>query len=78
MEGFLRRVKAALHARFQASAGKVAENCAFLCYYAANSGNFFPTFQDNLSVLSSQFKNPEDGTIMLSRDINKKLPLLAA
>jgi len=26
------------------------ENCALLAHYAANSGNFLPTFRDNLSV----------------------------
>jgi hypothetical protein len=30
---------------------EVAENCALLGYYTANSGNFLPTFQDNLSGL---------------------------
>jgi len=30
----------------------VAENCASLGYYAASSGNFLPTFPDNLSVPS--------------------------
>jgi hypothetical protein len=30
----------------------VAENCALLDYYAASSGNFLPTFPDNLSVAS--------------------------
>ena len=25
------------------------ENCVFLCYYAESSGNFLPTFRDNLS-----------------------------
>jgi len=29
------------------------ENCALLGYYAANSGNFLPTFRDKLSVPSS-------------------------
>ena len=33
--------------------GEVAENCLFLGYYAASSGNFVPTFRDNLSVPSS-------------------------
>jgi hypothetical protein len=28
-------------------------NCALLVYYAASSGNFLPTFRDNLSVPSS-------------------------
>jgi hypothetical protein len=27
---------------------EVDENCALLGYYAASSGNFFPTFQDKL------------------------------
>ena len=35
------------------------ENCALMGYYAANSGNFLPTFWDNLSVPSSRFKNPK-------------------
>jgi hypothetical protein len=30
------------------------ENCAVLGYYAASSGNFVPTFRDNLSVPSSK------------------------
>jgi hypothetical protein len=36
------------------------ENCALLCYYAASSSNFLPTFRDNLSVPSSnvQESNP--------------------
>jgi hypothetical protein len=29
---------------------EVAENCAVMDHYAANSGNFSPTFRDNLSV----------------------------
>jgi len=36
---------------------KVAKNLALLSYYAASSGNFLPTFWDNLSVPSSGFKN---------------------
>jgi hypothetical protein len=43
----------------------VDENCAFLGYHAANSGNFLPTYL-------------EDGTYRLSRNVGKKLPLLAA
>ena len=35
------------------------ENCALLDYYAAGSGNLLPTFRDNLSVPSSEFKNPK-------------------
>jgi hypothetical protein len=38
---------------------EVAENCALLGYYSASSGNFLPTFRDNLSVQSSGFKNPK-------------------
>jgi len=38
---------------------EVAKNRALLCYYAASSGNFLPTFRDNLSVPSSGFKNPK-------------------
>ena len=29
----------------------IAENCHLLVYYAASSGNSFPTFRDNLSAL---------------------------
>jgi len=28
----------------------VDDNCALPCYYTASSGNFLPTFRDNLSV----------------------------
>jgi len=34
------------------------ENCALLGQYAANNGNYLPTFRDNLSVPSSKVKNP--------------------
>lgn len=33
------------------------DNCALLGYYALSNGNFLPTFQNNLSVPSSGFKN---------------------
>jgi len=33
------------------------DNCAFLDYHAASSGNFVPKFRDILSVPSSEFKN---------------------
>jgi len=39
---------------FQAEVGK---QYGLLGYYAASSGKFLPTFQDNLSVLSSGFQN---------------------
>jgi hypothetical protein len=35
---------------------KLAENCAPLGYYTACSGNFLPTFRDNLTVPSSGVK----------------------
>jgi hypothetical protein len=34
-----------------------SENCTLLGHYAASSGNFSPTFRDNLSVPTSAFKN---------------------
>ena len=46
------------HCVFAGFRHEVAENCALLGYYAASSGNFLPTFQDNLSVPSSKVKNP--------------------
>ena len=36
---------------------EVTENCPLLGYYAVSSGNFLPTFRDNLSVPSSGFNN---------------------
>ena len=56
---------------------EVKENCDLLGYYAAISGNFLPTFRDNLSVPSSGVEN-QDGADGLSRNVDKKLPLLAA
>jgi hypothetical protein len=56
---------------------KVAEICSRLGYYASSSGNFLPTLRDNLLVPSSGFNN-QDGTDGLSRNVGKKLPLLAA
>ena len=64
---------------------EVGENCTLLSCYAVTSGNFIPTFRDNLSVPSPGFKNsktwflnPEDGICRLSRNVGKKLQLLAA
>jgi len=34
-------------------------NLALLGHYAASSGNFLPTFRDNLSAPKSVFKNPK-------------------
>jgi len=36
---------------------KVVENCILLGYYAVSSGNFLPTFWDNLLVSSSRVRN---------------------
>jgi hypothetical protein len=33
------------------------ENCVLLCYYAANSGNYLPTFWYNLSEQFSRVDN---------------------
>jgi hypothetical protein len=59
---------------------EVDESWSRLCYFVAGAGNFLPIFWDNLSVLSSRIKHlaPEDGTVMLSRNVDKKLLLLAA
>ena len=59
------------------------ENCAILCFYADSSGNFSHTFRDNVSVSSSKVKNigfmtPQDEIDRLSRNVGKKLSLLAA
>jgi len=39
------------------------ENCVVLGYYAACSGNFLQTFQDNLSVSSFKVKNPRNNVV---------------
>jgi len=66
---------------------EVDENWTLLDYYAASSGSFLPTFWENLSVISSGFKqshlqgsrflNPEDATNRLSWNVSEQLPLLA-
>ena len=38
----------------------IRENCAVLGHSAASSGNYLPTFRDNVSVPSSGFKNPKE------------------
>jgi len=62
---------------------EVDENFPLLGYYAAGSGKSLPTFRDNLSVKKTQeeifdFLTLEDGTGRMSRNVGKKLPLLAA
>ena len=38
---------------------RLNENCTLLGYYTASSGNYLPTFWDNILVPSSGFKNPK-------------------
>ena len=45
---------------------ELADSCALLGYYAANSGNFLSTFRENLSLLSSGFQNPQESKDSLS------------
>ena len=56
---------------------EVKENCDLLDYYAASSGNFLPTFRYYLSVPSSGV-DKQDGTDRLSRNVDKKLPLIVS
>ena len=60
--------------------GQATEICTLLIYYAAYSGNSLPTFQDNLSLLSSRVKNQgigffthEDDADRLYRNVGKVL-----
>jgi len=64
---------------------KVDENYAVLGCYTVNSDDSLPTFQDNLSILSSEVKNAnpsfltlENRAERLPRNIGRELPLLAA
>jgi len=52
------------------------ENCTILGYYAASSGNFVTTFRGNISALHPLLIL-EDGVDRLSRNVGKKLPLVA-
>jgi len=47
-------------------------NCALLGYYAASSGNFLPTFRDDLSVPSPRFKNPKVKPDILVRALHRE------
>jgi hypothetical protein len=47
---------------------EVDENCDLLGYYAACSGNFLPTFQDNLSVSVHRADNLATLICRLSRN----------
>jgi hypothetical protein len=37
---------------------EVDKNCALLIYYAGSSGNYLPTFRDNIFFLFSRVKDP--------------------
>jgi len=50
---------------------EVGEKCPLLVYYLATSGNYLPAFFVG-------FLNLEDGADRLSRNVGKKLQLLAA
>jgi hypothetical protein len=56
------------------------ENCGFLDYYAASSGNFLQklrtTYRSYLQESRIQKRNGKMGP-MLSRNVGKELPLLA-
>jgi hypothetical protein len=54
----------------------VDEHWALLGHYAASSVDFLPTFRDNISIPSSRLNHDE--TERLSRNVGKKLTLLAA
>ena len=44
---------------------EVDKNCTLLGYYPASSGNFLPTFRDNLTFPSSRIKNPKRKPVTL-------------
>jgi len=71
--------KAENHGKCRVSDSRLEEdeNWALLGCYAASSGNFLSTFCDNLSVPIFNIIL-EDGTARLSRNVGKKLQLLAA
>jgi hypothetical protein len=54
-------------------ANEVDENCAVLDYYAASSGNFLPTFRDNLS---GPIFRDQEGTDRLTRNVGTKLSVV--
>jgi len=59
----------------------VGYNSVLLGLYVGSSSNFIPTPRDKLSVPPSGVKNPltpEGETEISSRNVGKKLPLLAA
>jgi len=46
---------------------EVYENCALLSYYAASSGNSFPTFRDNLWTQIQGSRTPKGSSLQGSR-----------
>jgi hypothetical protein len=61
------------------------DNCTSLGYYAASSDKFLPTFRNKLAVQTPVFEKRkflgfmknEGGKDMMSRNVHKKLQLLA-
>jgi hypothetical protein len=49
-----------------------SKNCALLGYYAASSGNFLPTFGDDLSVPPQRVKNPKVKPDILVRGLHRE------
>jgi len=41
------------------------KTCALICYYAVSSGNFLPTFPDDISLPSSDVKNKKEKNILV-------------
>ena len=52
---------------------EVDENCALLGYYAASSGNFLPTFRDNLSAPYSGDENWRDRQVVPETSVRNYL-----
>jgi hypothetical protein len=52
-------LKYTLSARVSGFRVETDEKCALLGYYAASSGDFLPTFRDNLSVPYLGAENPK-------------------
>jgi hypothetical protein len=71
-----------LHMKGISGFHRVVENCVYLNYYAASSGNSLPTFRDNQSVPCSRVKNPflilDDGIDRMSRNFGKELQIFTA
>ena len=55
---------------------EVDENCVLLVYHAVGSGNYLPTFRDNLSAPTSRVKNQkhwkQDDLVYIDKSSNLK------